>query len=130
MIDEIIMLFYKVAEQHKLINSFKYDTLGRGQGVGNEFYPQLFLEESIFINNTNFQDNNNIITLSFDVLLLPQSLQNITEKELTTEEIQTVAYKIAENIIVKINAELKKLSQYNDPTAHFRMVREEIKNLS
>jgi hypothetical protein len=103
MIEELINLFYNLSREHVYINSFKYDTLSRGQGVGNEYYPQFFLEEPILINNNNFTDNVTTATVSFDILITAQTFENYETTYPTEAQLQSLAHSIGLNIIAKIN---------------------------
>ncbi len=102
MIKGIVNTFYKVAEQHKLIRSFRYDQLSKSQGNGEENYPQLFLEDSIFIDNGTTTNGYMTAMLNFDITMIPQAFENYNVRQLTEEECQNVAMHIALNVIAKI----------------------------
>lgn len=102
MIKSIVNTFYKVAEQHKLVRSFKYDRVSKGGGVGEDKYPQLFLEDSIFVDNGSITGGNVSITINFDVTMIPQAFENYNVRQLSVEECQTVSMEIALNVIAKL----------------------------
>lgn len=123
MIEEITQLFYELSREHKLIRSFKYDTLGRGQGIGNEYYPQFFLEEPIIINTNTIKDNTTQSTINFDILLLKQSLENFNIPQPTDIQLQSIAHKIGLNYVAKINQSYNDwLSDDNNPYQPFKVV--------
>ena len=65
MIKDIVDLFYRLSEQHKLVKSFKYDRVSKGAGVGDEFHPMVFLEDPLFFGNASAQVNLFFIGVDF-----------------------------------------------------------------
>jgi len=123
MIKELIELLYQLAKEHKLIKSFKYDTLGRGQGIGNEYYPQIFVEEPIQIATNYNDDNTTKSVINFDILLLPQALENFDVSQPTPTQLQSIAHSIGLNFIAKIKDSYKLwLDDETNPYQPFKVV--------
>ena len=101
---KIIDTFYDLARQHKLIRSFAYDRVSKGMGTGEKNYPQFFLEDPIYINDTTPTTGQTLATVSFDITCLPQAFSNFNVRQLTEEECQNVCHQIALNIIAKLRA--------------------------
>lgn len=108
MIKELIKLFYNLSKTNKLIRGFKYDKLTNAAGVGSDFYPLCFLEEPIYINNSKVADNTTTLTVNFDIVLLPQALQNFDIKQPTHEGLESIAYEVALSYMGRIT------NLYND----------------
>lgn len=103
MINSIIRTFYNVAKEHKLVRQFKYDSLTKGSGIGEENHPLVFLEDPIYIRESTLNDGSVRCTVNFDVVMTPQAFENWNvEKQLTPEECQTVAHSIALNFVAKL----------------------------
>ena len=106
MIKEIVNLFYKLSEKHKLIRSFKYDRLSKGAGVGDEMMPHVFLEDPLYFGNTDTTTGTVPVTINFDVVVTPQLLENWNIYA-STEAGQNLCYHIALNFIAKIREMIK-----------------------
>ena len=106
MIKEIVNLFYKLSEKHKLIRSFKYDRLSKGAGVGDEMMPHVFLEDPLYFGNTDTTTGTVPVTINFDVVVTPQLLENWNIYA-STEAGQNLCYHIALNFIAKIRQMIK-----------------------
>ena len=106
MIKEIVNLFYKLSEKHKLIRSFKYDRLSKGAGVGDEMMPHVFLEDPLYFGNTDTTTGTVPVTINFDVVVTPQLLENWNIYA-STEAGQNICYHIALNFIAKIRQMIK-----------------------
>lgn len=106
MIKEIVNLFYKLSEKHKLIRSFKYDRLSKGAGVGDEMMPHVFLEDPLYFGNTDTTTGTVPVTINFDVVVTPQLLEN-WKIYASTEAGQNLCYHIALNFIAKIREMIK-----------------------
>ena len=103
-VKKIINTFYDLAKQHKLIRSFAYNRTSKGMGIGEESYPQFFLEDPIYIEYDSPIVGQTNITVNFDITCLPQAFSNYDVKQLTEEECQNVCHQIALHIIAKIRA--------------------------
>ena len=101
MIKQIVELFYDLSRQHKLIKSFKYDQLSKGMGVGDELMPHVFLEQPIFVSETNLTNGVVPVTVNFDIVITPQLLQNYGVYP-SCEAGQNLCYRIGLNFIAKI----------------------------
>ncbi len=101
MINQIVELFYDLSRQHKLIKSFKYDQLSKGMGVGDELMPHVFLEQPIFVSETNLTNGVVPVTVNFDIVITPQLLQNYGVYP-SCEAGQNLCYRIGLNFIAKI----------------------------
>lgn len=101
---KIIDTFYDLARQHKLIRSFAYNSVSKGMGTGEKNYPQFFLEDPIYINDSTPTTGQTLATVSFDITCLPQAFSNFNVRQLTEEECQNVCHQIALHIIAKLRA--------------------------
>lgn len=101
---KIIDTFYDLARQHKLIRSFAYNSVSKGMGTGEKNYPQFFLEDPIFINDSTPTTGQTLSTVNFDITCLPQAFSNFNVRQLTEEECQNVCHQIALHIIAKLRA--------------------------
>lgn len=106
MIKNIVKLFYELSEKHKLIRSFKYDRLSKGMGVGDENMPHCFLEDPLYLSNTDTTTGTVPITINFDIVVTPHMLENWNIYP-STEAGQNLCYHIALNFIAKIRQLLK-----------------------
>ena len=102
MIKQIVELFYKVAEQHKLVRSFKYARLSKEAGTGEDNHPLLFLEDPIYVGSSSSKEGTVKVTVNFDVVIIPQAFSNFNVKQLSVEDCQSVSESIALNVIAKI----------------------------
>jgi len=103
MINEIIDLFYELSRTHPLIKSFKYDKVTMGAGIGDEYLPQVFLEEPIMINNNSVDDNVTTTTLNFDIVFSLTDKQNDDVEQPTPEKVQSLAHHIGLQFMDRIN---------------------------
>lgn len=101
MINEIVRTFYKLAEQHKLVRSFKYDRPSKGLGVGDEMMPHVFLEDPLFFGDTNLVTGVVPVTINFGIMITPQMLNNYSVYP-TTEAGQSLCEGIAKNFIARL----------------------------
>lgn len=101
MIKELVEIFYKLSEKHKLIRSFKYDRISKGAGVGDEMMPHCFLEDPLYFGNTDTNSGTVPVTINFDIVVTPQLLENWSIYP-SAEAGQNLCYHIALNFIAKI----------------------------
>lgn len=114
MIKKIVNTFFQIAKEHKLVRSFRYDKLSKSQGTGEENYPQVFLEDSILIDNSTTTGGTSLLTLNFDVTMTPQAFNNFNVRQLSVEECQNVSMEIALNIIAKLRDMQLHYDEYDD----------------
>lgn len=101
-INDIINTFYLLSKEHKLIRSFKYDRISKGAGIGEELYPQCFLEDPIYIGDSTLNNGSVICQVSFDIVMIPQAFENYDKKQLTVEDCQSIAHEIALSYIARM----------------------------
>ena len=101
---KIIDTFYDLAKQHKLIRSFAYDRVSKGMGTGEKQYPQFFLEDPIYINDSTPLTGQTLCTVNFDITCLPQAFSNWDVRQLTEAECQNVCHQIGLHIVAKLRA--------------------------
>lgn len=101
MIKEIVNLFYKLSEKHKLVRGFKYGTLSKDMGIGSEAHPFVFLEQPMYFGNTDTTTGTVPVTLNVDFLITPQMLENYGIYP-STESGQNLCYHIGLNFIARI----------------------------
>jgi len=101
---KIIDTFYDLAKQHKLIRSFVYDRVSKGMGTGEKQYPQFFLEDPIYINDSTPLTGQTLCTVNFDITCLPQAFSNWDVRQLTEAECQNVCHQIGLHIVAKLRA--------------------------
>lgn len=101
MLKTIYEMIYNLAEQHKFVRSFKYGTLSKNQGIGEEKLPQVFLESPIYFNaNSNRPAS---VKFTFDILLNSKSLEGLgLTDSLSPVTQQILAEEIAKSFIAKI----------------------------
>lgn len=115
-IKNIINRFYNLAKEHNYIKSFTYDRLSKGAGLGDEKHPHFFLEDPIYIHPYKPLDGKVKVTVNFNIVLTPQSLENWNIKQPSTAVTQSVAHMIANNMVAKIRDDYTKfIEQYNQP---------------
>lgn len=102
MINNIVNTFYTLAKEHKLIRTFKYDSLSKSLGIGEDKYPLLFLNEPILLTNKNITNGQVTAQVNFEVLLTLQQLENYNIKQPTPQDAENIAYHIALNMIAKL----------------------------
>lgn len=101
---KIIDTFYDLARQHKLIRSFAYDRVSKGMGIGEKNYPQFFLEDPIYINDTTPTTGQTLVTVNFEITCLPQAFSNYDVRQLTEAECQNVCHQIALHIVARLRS--------------------------
>ena len=106
MIKEIVNLFYKLSEKHKLIRSFKYDRLSKGAGVGDELMPHVFLEDPLYFGNATTNSGTIPVTVNFNIVITPQLLENWGIYS-STETGQNLCHSIALNFIARLRQMIK-----------------------
>lgn len=106
MIKEIVNLFYKLSEKHKLIRSFKYDRLSKGAGVGDELMPHVFLEDPLYFGNATTNSGTIPVTVNFNIVITPQLLENWGIYP-STETGQNLCHSIALNFIARLRQMIK-----------------------
>lgn len=111
MIKNIVDLFYKLSETHKLIRSFKYGQVTKRQGIGEENHPLVFLEDPIYINDATYTTGQIDCIVNFEILLTPQAFKNWNVEQLSVIDCQNIAHSIALNFVARI-----KEMWYNEET--------------
>lgn len=106
MIKDIVNLFYKLSEKHKLIRSFKYDRLSKGAGVGDEMMPHCFLEDPLYFGNATTNSGTIPVTINFNIVVTPQLLENWGIYP-STETGQNLCHSIALNFIARLRQMIK-----------------------
>lgn len=101
---KIIDTFYDLARQHKLIRSFAYDRVSKGMGTGEKQYPQFFLEDPIYINDSTPLTGQTLCTVNFDITCIPQAFSNYNVRQLTEQECQNVCHQVALHIIARLRS--------------------------
>ena len=101
MIKNLVELFYKLSEKHKLVRGFKYGTLSKDMGIGSEAHPFVFLEQPMYFGNTDTTTGTVPVTLNVDFLITPQMLENWNIYP-STESGQNLCYHIGLNFIARI----------------------------
>lgn len=101
MIKNLVSLFYKLSEKHKLVRGFKYGTLSKDMGIGSEAHPFVFLEQPLYFGNTDTTTGTVPVTLNVDFLITPQMLENYGIYP-STEAGQNLMYHIGLNFIARI----------------------------
>lgn len=106
-IKKIVDTFYNLSEKHKLVRSFIYDRVSKKKGTGEQLYPQVFLEDSIYINKSTPLQGQIPVQVNFTITCLPQAFNNYNVKQLTEMECQNVCHQIALSFISKIRQDNK-----------------------
>lgn len=101
MFKQIVNTFYDLAREHKLVRSFRYDQPSKGLGIGDEAMPAVFLEDPIYLADTNLTNGVVPVTVNFSVMITPQLLQNYGVYP-STEQGQSLCYSIGLNFIARI----------------------------
>ena len=102
MIKEVYDLIKRVATEHKLVNSFKYEMLSKAAGIGDDPTPLVFLEMPIYFGNVEVMDGTIPVTFNFDIVLNPQALENFDVEQLTDVTCQEIASQIAQQFVARI----------------------------
>ena len=106
MIKNLVELFYKLSEKHKLVRGFKYGRLSKDMGIGSEAHPFVFLEQPLYFGNTDTTTGTVPVTLNIDFLITPQMLENYGIYP-SAETGQNLMYHIGLNFIAKIREMIK-----------------------
>lgn len=114
MIKSIINTFYNISKRHKLIRSFVFNKLSKSIGSGEQNYPMCFLEEPIYIGDATLNDGSVTVSLTFDIIMLPQAFQNYNVKQLTNEECESISHSIALNYVAFLNDMYKHKEEYDE----------------
>lgn len=114
MINNIVKTFYILAKEHKLIRSFKYERLSKGAGIGEENYPQVFLEDPIYISDSTLTDGSVKAEVNFDIVMTPQAFENYHKRQLTEQDCQNIAHTIALSFISRLNNMDENYDLYED----------------
>lgn len=112
-IRNIIDTFYNLSKEHKLVRSFIYDRISKKKGTGEQLFPQVFLEDPIFIKASHVMDGKVPVQVNFDVTCLPQAFNNFNVKQLTEEECQNVCHQIALHFVAKLRQDNKEWETRN-----------------
>lgn len=113
MIKNIIDTFYTLSKEHKLVRSFIYDRISKKKGTGEQLYPQVFLEDPIYIRTSEPMDGKVPVQVNFDITCLPHAFNNYNVKQLTEEECQNVCHSIALHFIAKLRQDNKEWETRN-----------------
>lgn len=108
-IKKIVDTFYKLSKEHKLVRSFIYDRISKKKGTGEQLYPQVFLEDPIYINKSQPLQRQIPIQVNFDITCLPHAFNNYNVEQLTEEQCQNVCHEIALSFISKIRQDNKNI---------------------
>lgn len=101
-IRNVIDTFYQLSKEHKLVRQFIYDRVSKKKGTGEQIYPQVFLEDSIYIKTSSPMDGKVPVQVNFDVTCLPHAFNNYNVEQLTVEECQNVCHQIALHFVAKL----------------------------
>lgn len=110
-IKSIVDTFFNLSEKHKLVRSFIYGRVSKQKGTGEQLYPQVFLEDPIYIRTSEPLQRQIPVQINFDITCLPHAFNNYDVKQLTEEECQNVCHQIALSFISKIRQENKDITK-------------------
>lgn len=102
MVKRIYDLVERLAREHKLVNTFKYDMLSKAAGSGEDLYPLVFLEMPIYFNNMVTQGGIIKATFNIDIVLNPQALHNFEIPQLRGSDCQEIASQIAQQFVARM----------------------------
>ena len=102
MVKTIIDLVRGLAETHKLIRSFRYDSLGKAAGTGEDDVPLVFLEMPIYYGDVGVMQGVIPCTFNVDIVLNPQALENFDVEQLTPESCQEIASQVAQQFVARM----------------------------
>jgi hypothetical protein len=102
MIKRIHDLVERLAREHKLVNTFKYEMLSKSAGSGEDITPLVFLEMPIYFNNMVTLGGVIKATFNIDIVLNPQALHNYEIPQLTGADCQQIASQIAQQFIARM----------------------------
>ena len=122
MIKSIVNKFYGLSEKHKLIRGFKYGSLSKRSGIGEDAYPLCFLESPIYIGDATLTTGFITVSVNFDIVATQQLLENWLGIERPSEELlQQFCYEIALNYIAKMRRDTKE-GETQDEVAEYNFV--------
>lgn len=102
MVKQVYDLLKKLSQEHKLINSFKYEMLSKSAGSGEDIYPLVFLEMPLLFGSLKPFDGAVPVQFNFDIVLNPQALHNYDVTQLTSVSCQEIASQIAQQFIARM----------------------------
>lgn len=102
MIKKVYDLVKRLATEHKLINSFKYDRLSKSAGTGEDVTPLVFLEMPIYYGKIEPMVGAIPCQFNVDIVLNPQALNNFNVEQLTDVTCQEIASQIAQQFIARM----------------------------
>lgn len=102
MVKQVYDLIKRVATEHKLVNSFKYEMLSKAAGIGEDPTPLVFLEMPIYFGNAEVQDGVIPCSFNIDIVLNPQALENFDVEQLTDVSCQEIASQIGQQMIARM----------------------------
>lgn len=102
MIKQVYDLIKTLATEHKVIRGFKYDTLSKAAGTGEDNYPLVFLEMPLMFGRANLNDGAIPCQINLDIVLNPQALDNFKVNPLTPVTCQEIASQIALQFIARM----------------------------
>ena len=106
-IKQIVDTFYTLSEKHKLVRSFIYGRVSKKKGTGEQLYPEVLLEDPIYLNRATPLQGQIPVQVNFTVTCLPHAFNNYNVRQLTEEECQNVCHQIALSFISKIRHDNK-----------------------
>lgn len=112
-IRNIIDTFYGLSKEHKLVRSFVYDRISKKKGTGEQLYPQVFLEDPIYLSTAEPLQGKIPVQVNFDITCLPQAFNNYNTRQLTEEECQNVCHQIALHFVAKLRQDNKDFDTRN-----------------
>lgn len=117
-ISNIVDIFHNLSKEHKLIRSFRYATLSKSEGIGEEKYPQCFLEDPIVIDDSTLSDGTLTCEVNFNITMTPQAFQNYNRKQLSVIDCQNIAHEIALSFIARIRNLYLNYDEYENKDYH------------
>lgn len=106
-IKKIIDTFYNLSKEHKLVRSFAYGNVSKKKGTGEQMYPEVLLEDPIYVQFSEPLDGQVPVQVNFDVTCLPQAFNNFNVKQLDEAECQNICHQIALSFISKLRFDNK-----------------------
>ena len=119
-IKKIIDTFYQLSKEHKLVRSFVYNRVSKAKGTGEQLYPQVFLEDPIYIRAAEPLQGKIPVQVNFDITCLPQAFNNLNTRQLTEEECQNVCHQIALHFVAKLRELNRDFNTRNDDSSGVR----------
>lgn len=102
MIKQVYDLVKRVATEHKLVNSFKYEMLSKAAGIGSDPTPLVFLEMPIYFGSAEVLDGVIPCTFNVDIVLNPQALENFDVEQLNDVSCQEIGSQIGQQMIARM----------------------------